>query len=72
VYHTQVVLPSSAVKSYTDDLEPVTKTDKVIKYGKYDLIQPWSLHELRAHYESGRPFRKVRCAHIRIETRTAN
>ena len=29
------------------------------KYGKYDLVSPWSLEEMRLHYENGKPFKQV-------------
>jgi hypothetical protein len=55
----QVVLPSNTVISYTKEPGPVAKSDKSLKYGKYDLVKPWSLVPIQVHYETNRPFKKV-------------
>ena len=56
--HPQVVLPSSSIKSFTDEKPTVKKGDRV-KYGKYDLIKPFTLSEMRLHYENKLPFKQV-------------
>ncbi len=38
----------------------MSQTDNKIKYGKYDLVKPWSSSPLRVHYENTKPFKKVR------------
>lgn len=55
----QVQLPSSKAESYTEE-SPVSKTDSRIKYGKYDLIKPWTMKPLRLHFENDKPFKQVR------------
>ncbi|PNW75344.1 hypothetical protein CHLRE_12g523300v5 [Chlamydomonas reinhardtii] len=56
---TEVTTPSSSVKSYTDSEKPVSKSDNKIKYGKYDLIKPWTLQELSVHFENNKPFKHI-------------
>jgi oligosaccharyltransferase complex subunit alpha (ribophorin I) len=56
----QVVLPTSNVKSYTDTEKPVAKSDNKLKFGKYDLVKPWTVKPLYLHYEHNKPFKKVR------------
>ncbi|KAG2439265.1 hypothetical protein HXX76_004626 [Chlamydomonas incerta] len=56
---TEVTTPTSTVKSYTDSEKPVSKSDNKIKYGKYDLIKPWTLQELSVHFENNKPFKHI-------------
>mmetsp|Transcript_5675 Transcript_5675/g.12553 ORF Transcript_5675/g.12553 Transcript_5675/m.12553 type:complete len:602 (+) Transcript_5675:38-1843(+) len=56
---TEVVLPSSTIKSYTDTEKPVSKSDNKVTYGKYDLIKPFTISGMRVHYESSKSFKKV-------------
>lgn len=30
------------------------------RYGKYDLVKPWSVAPIRLHYENPKPFKQVR------------
>ncbi|GIL70757.1 hypothetical protein Vretimale_3842 [Volvox reticuliferus] len=55
---TEVILPTSTVKSYTDE-KPVSKSDNKIKYGKYDLIKPFTVKELSVHFENNKPFKHI-------------
>ncbi|GFR43910.1 hypothetical protein Agub_g5044, partial [Astrephomene gubernaculifera] len=55
---TEVTTPTSNVKSYTDE-KPVTKSDNKIKYGKYDLIKPFTVRRLSVHFENNKPFKHV-------------
>ncbi|EFJ50952.1 hypothetical protein VOLCADRAFT_103748 [Volvox carteri f. nagariensis] len=55
---TEVALPSSTVKSYTEE-KPVSKVDNKIKYGKYDLVKPFAVKELSVHFENNKPFKHV-------------
>ncbi|KXZ52725.1 hypothetical protein GPECTOR_8g119 [Gonium pectorale] len=55
---TEVVTPTSNIKSYTEE-KPVSKTDKKIKYGKYDLIKPWTTKQLSVHFENGKSFKHM-------------
>jgi hypothetical protein len=65
----QVLLPTPKVKSFTESPAPVTRLDgnnSKYKYGKYDLVKPWSVAEMRLHYENNKPFKQVRgctCPH---------
>ncbi len=54
-----MLLPTSNVKSYTDAHKPVSKSDNKVTFGKYDLIKPFTLEQLRVHFENNKPFRKV-------------
>ncbi|KAG2453544.1 hypothetical protein HYH02_001763 [Chlamydomonas schloesseri] len=56
---TEVTTPSNTVKSYSDSEKPVSKSDNKIKYGKYDLIKPWTLKELSVHFENNKPFKHI-------------
>ncbi|PNH06279.1 hypothetical protein TSOC_007366 [Tetrabaena socialis] len=55
---TEVVTPSNVIKSYTEE-KPVSKSDNKIKYGKYDLIKPFTVKELSVHFENNKPFKHV-------------
>lgn len=55
----QVVLPSTKVKSFTESPGPVAKDANKVKYGKYDLIKPWTVEPLRLHYENPKQFKQV-------------
>ncbi|MEW5312684.1 MAG: hypothetical protein WDW38_004299 [Sanguina aurantia] len=55
---TEVILPSSNVKSFTQE-KPSSKSDSKIKYGKYDLVKPFSIKELRVHFENMKAFKTV-------------
>eukprot|EP00967_Tisochrysis_lutea_P142384 scaffold262939_cov19-Tisochrysis_lutea.AAC.2 len=55
-----VIMPSPKVKSFSESPSPVTKMDgNKYKYGKYDLVKPWSVAEMRLHYENNKPFKKA-------------
>ena len=56
----QVLLPSNVVKSYTDSVKPVTKSDSKVRFGKYDKVEPFTLEPMRLHYENQKPFSMVR------------
>eukprot|EP00199_Chlamydomonas_sp_CCMP681_P000252 CAMPEP_0119107630 /NCGR_PEP_ID=MMETSP1180-20130426/11512_1 /TAXON_ID=3052 ORGANISM="Chlamydomonas cf sp, Strain CCMP681" /NCGR_SAMPLE_ID=MMETSP1180 /ASSEMBLY_ACC=CAM_ASM_000741 /LENGTH=603 /DNA_ID=CAMNT_0007093147 /DNA_START=8 /DNA_END=1819 /DNA_ORIENTATION=- len=56
---TEVQLPNARVESYTNDEKPVAKAESKIKYGKYDLIKPWTLKPLRVHFENDKAFKEV-------------
>mmetsp|Transcript_29006 Transcript_29006/g.78111 ORF Transcript_29006/g.78111 Transcript_29006/m.78111 type:complete len:619 (+) Transcript_29006:95-1951(+) len=57
---TEVIMPSPKVKSFSESPSPVTKMDgNKYKYGKYDLVKPWSVAEMRLHYENNKPFKKA-------------
>lgn len=47
------------VKSYTDTEKPVSKSGEKVKYGKYDLIKPFTMQELRVHFVNPKPFKQV-------------
>ncbi|KAG2498961.1 hypothetical protein HYH03_003150 [Edaphochlamys debaryana] len=55
---TEVITPTGKVMSYTEE-KPVSKSDNKIKYGKYDLIKPWSTAELKVHFENTKPFKHI-------------
>lgn len=55
---SQVILPSSNVKSFTQE-KPSVKSDSKIKYGKYDLVKPFTMKELRVHFENMKAFKTV-------------
>ncbi len=37
----------------------MSKSDNKIKYGKYDLIKPFTVLPLKLHFENGKPFKHV-------------
>lgn len=47
------------VKSYTDTEKPVSRTGEKVKYGKYDLIKPFTMTELKVHFGNPKPFKHV-------------
>jgi hypothetical protein len=53
-----VSLPDSKVHSYTK-AESSKKKDREINYGPYKGVAPFTLRELRVHYENHTPFIKV-------------
>lgn len=47
------------VKSYTDTEKPVSKSDNKVKLGKYDLIKPFTVQELKVHFANPKAFKHV-------------
>lgn len=55
---TEVVTPTNNIISHTEE-KPVSKSDNKVKYGKYDLIKPFTVLPLKLHFENGKPFKHV-------------
>ena len=57
---SQVILPTTKIVSFSDSPGPVTKEGgNKLKYGKYDLVKPWSMQEMRLQCEYDKLFKKV-------------
>lgn len=55
---TEVLLASSNVKSFTE-AKPTKKADSRITYGRYDAMKPFTMLDMRLHFENTRPFMQV-------------
>ena len=48
-------LPSKEVESYTKE-QPTSLTGTTLKYGEYADVEPFTLQEMRLHFENNSPF----------------
>lgn len=51
----QVKLPSKNIEAYTK-INPVSLSQATLKYGDYGPQEPFSIEELRLHFENNSPF----------------
>ncbi len=55
---SQVLLPSSDIKSFTQE-KPVLNKDTRVTFGRYDRIEPFTLKEMKVHFANMKPFKQV-------------
>ena len=56
---TTVKLSTSTIESYSK-LKPSSSADNTITYGPYKDIKPYSVHEMKIHFENNSPFLTVK------------
>lgn len=54
----QIKLPGKNVESYTD-ISPVSLSGTNLKYGEFTAKEPFSVEEMRLHFENNSPFAVV-------------